>query len=150
MSSSTRAPHVTGRGKIALLVSGQWLYGTVNRAEFSKATGDEPTRTRFTLTKQGWRAGRSAVTIIGAHVAAWEWQVPAARAVAKPKAKRAARPLTLAQAGELEASIRGIDANALRMVCVAAGVDSISELTQVTLPAFQGALAAHKAGRPGR
>jgi hypothetical protein len=84
------------RGKIAVLLSGTWLYGTVNRGEFSRAIAPESHRT-FKLAKKGWRAGSSSVVIVvGSHVAAWDWQTPAP---ARRKAKAASKlePVTPAE-----------------------------------------------------
>ena len=83
------------RGKIAVLMSGTWLYGSVNRGEFSRAIGNNKT---FKLSKRGWRTGSSSVVIVlGSHVAAWEWQAPApARRKAKPAASKS-EPVTPAE-----------------------------------------------------
>jgi hypothetical protein len=75
---------VTARGKIAVLTSGVWLYGSVNRGQFAKAIAPDSNRT-FTLTKQGWRGDRYRVTVRGSSVDAFEWQVT------PPKRKRPAK-----------------------------------------------------------
>lgn len=76
---------MTLRGKIAVLVAGVWLYGSVNRGEFAKAIAPESHRT-FKLSKKGWRAGSSSVvTVKGSSVDAWDWYVT------PPKRKRPAK-----------------------------------------------------------
>jgi hypothetical protein len=80
------ASRVTPRGKIAVLLPNGWLYGTVNRGEFSRAIAPESHRT-FKLSKQAWAGPRRVVTVKGSHVSAWDWLTPA-----PPKRKRAAKP----------------------------------------------------------
>jgi hypothetical protein len=77
------------RGKIAVLISGTWLYGTVNRGEFAKAIAPESHRT-FKLAKRGWKAS-SVVVVKGSHVAAWDWQAPAPARRKRP-AKSPSKP----------------------------------------------------------
>ena len=50
------------------------------------------------------------------------------------------------QRKDLDADLHDLDENTLSMLCIAADVDSVGELTKDTLPAFQEALAAHVAG----
>jgi hypothetical protein len=155
------------RGKIAVLVSGQWLYGTVNRGEFSRAVGTNEKHQTFKLSKRGWRAGSSSViTVAGSHVAAWEWtptgvSTRAKRKVAKPMRVPMRDPvediimqdlsavtlLTDEQRADAAAATHDLDRGVVSLLCIAAGVPSgsIDDLTQVTWPPFQEALAAHMA-----
>ncbi|HTZ63494.1 MAG TPA: hypothetical protein VMB51_05265 [Solirubrobacteraceae bacterium] len=54
--------------------------------------------------------------------------------------------LTPEQRAELECDTADLDPAALPMLCLAAGVDSLDDLTQASLPAFRAALEAHAAG----
>jgi len=54
--------------------------------------------------------------------------------------------LTDEQRSDIAAATHGLDDTAMQMLCLAAGVDRLDELTQATLPAFREALAAHMAG----
>lgn len=171
---------MSARGKIAVLLPNGWLYGTVNRSEFSRAISARGVENRLTfrLSKTGWRAGRSFVTVVGAQVDAWDWYTPVTTqakrktpakaapahrqntngvlASGKPAALRRAEDIAVIRGdkltpfalGELAAETLSLDANAVRMLCIAANVNSIDELTQATLPAFLEALAAHRAGVP--
>jgi hypothetical protein len=48
---------------------------------------------------------------------------------------------------DLADELRGLDEQAIAMLCIAANVNSVPDLTQATLPAFREALAAHMAAR---
>jgi hypothetical protein len=148
---------MSSRGKIAVLVSGGWLYGSVNRGEFAKAIAPESHRT-FRLSKHGWKAP-SLVVVRGSHVDAWEWQVtaPAKRKrPAKPRRDpaediimqdiRAVTLLSKDQQADLAAATQDLTAEAIAMLCIAANVNSVDDLTQATLPAFREALAGYVAG----
>jgi hypothetical protein len=138
-----------------VLVSGLWLYGTVNRREFERAVSGNDNHPTFRLSKRGWRAS-SAPEVVGSHVAAWDWLASAAPARRKRPAKAAGirganehsgfAPLTNGQLTDLVAETAGLDDNAVAMLSVAAGVDSIDQLTQASLPAFREALAGYMAG----
>lgn len=145
MTTNGRAPRrrVGPRAAIRVLVSsGSYLYGAVNRAEFERAVEN---RTDFRLWKRDWATGASSVwTVPGSHVDAWQWKTPAAPARRKKATKpRVTKPLTQKQAVDLSTNIEFLDENALAMLCLAAGVDSIEALTQATLPAFREALAGY-------
>jgi hypothetical protein len=149
------------RGKIAVLTQGIWLYGTVNRREFAHAVsvqGVEMRRT-FKLTKTGWSTGRRTIPIVGAHVASWDWQIAPVKRKRAAKPRRdpvtprqadrnifAGLPLSDEQHRELAADTRGLSEETVAMLCIAANVNSLDELTQASLPAFREALAAHMAG----
>jgi phage recombination protein Bet len=47
---------------------------------------------------------------------------------------------------DVAAATHGLDESTLALLCIAANVNSVSELTQATLPAFRAALAAHMVG----
>ena len=55
-------------------------------------------------------------------------------------------PLTDEQRMDVAGLCGPLDENAIAMLCIAAGVEDVGELTQATLPAFEEALAAHVAG----
>jgi hypothetical protein len=161
MSASTR-------GKIAVLVSGVWLYGRANRLEFARAVGSDERYPTFQLTKHRWEGGLEVVPVVGRHVGSWKWATPevhakpkrrAAKSRAMPAAARHATdvirganehsghaPLTAGQATDLVMETADLPANTVAMLCIAAGVYSMDQLTQATLPAFREALAANRAG----
>jgi len=145
-SANGRAPRqrVGPRAKIAVLLPSGWLYGTVNRAEFDRAVSDPKKHRTFRLSKRGWHGNTSVVDVISSHVDAVDWQAPATPVRRKKAAKlRVTKPLTQKQAVDLSTNIEFLDENALAMLCLAAGVDSIEALSQATLPAFREALAGY-------
>jgi hypothetical protein len=71
------------RAKVEILMSGEWLYGSVNRGEFAKAIAPEAKRT-FKFTRWHRRGGSSVAIIKGWLVEGWDWET------APPPAKRKA------------------------------------------------------------
>lgn len=142
------------RGKITVLVSGIWLYGTANRLEFARAVGSDERYSTFRLTKHRWEGGVKIVSIVGSRVGAWEWlTAPATKARPKRRAStKAARKapdslaLTADDRSELALDIEHLDPETVSMLCIAANVNSVGGLTQASLPAFREALAAYSAG----
>jgi hypothetical protein len=100
------APRVAPRAKIRVLLSGEWLYGTVNRREFARATHPDEKLSTFKLTKRGWKGLRSVVEVVGSQVAAWEWQAP-------PAAAKRRRPQPKAEPPTVPAEISEADREAL-------------------------------------
>jgi hypothetical protein len=159
--------YASSRGKIAVLLPNGWLYGVVSRGEFSKAIGTDERYSTFRLSKQSWKGGRSVVTVKGSHVSAWDWLTPEPPArrkkAAKPAAKAPDPVYTVAEYRErfgvesvpnltpeqrvcLAEDIGGLSEETIAMLCIAANVNTVDDLTQHTLPAFREALAAHVAG----
>jgi hypothetical protein len=148
------------RAKVEILMSGEWLYGSVNRGEFAKAIAPEAKRT-FKFTRWHRRGGASVAIIRGWLVEGWDWETPPAPAERRKAARKTAQtgaladisvdtivnaPLTAEQRVCLNEDVAGIREEPLAMLCIAANVNSVDDLTQGTLPAFCEALAAYGAG----
>lgn len=145
---------MTTHAKVEILMSGEWLYGSVNRGEFAKAIAPDAKRT-FKFTRWHRRGGASVAVIRGWLVEGWDWETPRAPVKRKARTKPTTRiirganeysgsaPLTEAQNTDLLNAIDGLDPNAVAMLCIAANVISVDYLTQATLPVFREALAAY-------
>jgi hypothetical protein len=149
------------RAKVEILMSGEWLYGSVNRGEFAKAIAPDAKRT-FKFTRWHRRGGASVAIIRGWLVEGWDWEtppVPAKRkASTKPRRVESAKNgngmvdiasvKSLSKEGRvcLNEDLSGIPDETRSILCIAADVNSVDELTPASLPAFREALAAYEAG----
>ena len=148
------------RPNISVLVGGTWLYGRVTPGEFSKAiAGTSENHRTFRLNKGTLRGDRSVIVVKGSRVDAWDWLTPEPPARRKARAKPAAQRvvengngwiappnLTGDQRVQLAADTVRLSDETITMLCIAANVNTVDDLTQASLPAFQEALAAHVAG----
>jgi hypothetical protein len=135
---------MSSRAKVEILMSGEWLYGSVNRGEFAKAIAPDAKRT-FKFTRWHRRGGASVAIIRGWLVEGWDWETPPVPAKRRAKPHRRA-PITVDTLARLIEDLSGIPDETRSMLCIAANVDSVDQLTQATLPAFREALAAHRVG----